>query len=143
MNGDRGLRRLVFILSLAGLLVAGYLVWVKLMPGTSVCTGFGDCEAVNNSIYSEIFGIPIAMLGGLAYAAIAMLTLLETRLPLLTTWGPVAQFGLSLTGMLYSAYLTYIEVAVLHKICPFCVTSAILITLLTIVTAARLRKLLA
>lgn len=140
MSNDTRLRRLALILSLAGLLVAGYLVWVKLMPGTPICTSFGDCEAVNNSAYSSIAGIPIALLGALAYAAIAALLLLETRLPVIATWGPLAQFGLSLTGMLYSAYLTYIEVAVLHKICPFCVTSAILISVLTVLFGVRLRK---
>ncbi len=47
-------------------------------------------------------------------------------------------FGLSLAGTLYSAYLTYIEVAVIHQICPYCVTSAVVITLICILSGIRL-----
>jgi uncharacterized membrane protein len=130
----------ILILSLIGLGVALYLVYIKLFPASPFCMGVGDCEAVNTSIYSEVLGIPIAVFGALAYAVIFLIALLEPRIALLGEWGPVAEFGIAFAGMLYSAYLTYIELYVIHKICPYCVTSAVLITLLTLISAPRAWK---
>jgi uncharacterized membrane protein len=137
---DTLLRRLALIFSVVGLLVALYLVFIKFFPTSSLCVGAGGCEAVNTSIYSEIAGIPIAALGALAYAFILALLLLETRVRLVEEWGPLVVFGVTLAGTLYSAYLTYIEVAVLHAICPYCVTSAVVMVLLFAVASIRLRK---
>lgn len=135
-------RQLALIFSGIGLCVSLYLVSVKVFPSTPYCFGVGDCEAVNTSSYSEILGIPIALLGALAYAAILASLILETKTPLLRRWGPLFEFGLALAGTLYSAYLTYIEVAVITKICPYCVTSAIAITLVCLFCGLRLQHFL-
>jgi uncharacterized membrane protein len=132
----------VLVLGLIGLAVSLYLVSIKLFPSAPFCFGVGDCEAVNTSIYSEIRGIPIAIFGALAYAAILILLLLERRIDFLAEWGPLIEFGLAFAGVLYSAYLTYIEIAVIHKICPYCVISAITITLIAIVSAVRVARML-
>lgn len=140
MFSDQNLRRAALVLSILGLVVSLYLVYIKFNPSSTLCVGVGDCEAVNNSIYSEVRGIPVAVLGALAYAGLLALLLLEPRLEFLETWGPVVVFGLALAGTLYSAYLTYIEVAVIHKICPYCVTSAVVITLILVAASIRLRR---
>lgn len=140
MFSDQNLRRAALVLSILGLIVSLYLIYIKFNPSSTLCVGVGDCEAVNNSIYSEVRGIPVAVLGALAYAGLLALLLLEPRWDLVETWGPVAVFGLALAGTLYSAYLTYIEVAVIHKICPYCVTSAIVITLILVAASIRLRR---
>lgn len=137
---DAHLRSISIGLSALGLLVALYLVYIKFNPASSMCVGVGDCEAVNNSIYSVVNGIPVAALGALAYAALLGIFLLETRSALLGEWGPLAAFGLALTGALYSAYLTYIELFVIFKICPYCVTSAVLITLILGLAVVRLKR---
>jgi len=65
----------------------------------------------------------------MAYVALFALTLLRTRIP--DPWDdyvPLAIFGISLIGVLYSAYLTYLELFVIHAICRWCVSSAIIIT---------------
>ncbi len=136
----RSLRRAILILATIGLIDALYLVWIKIVPSTAMCFGVGDCEAVNTSIYSTIHGIPIALFGALAYAAVLGSVLLEPRMAFFNEWGPLVEFGLAFAGTLYSIYLTYIEVAVLHKICPYCVTSAIVITLIGILSGIRLRR---
>jgi uncharacterized membrane protein len=125
------------ILAVLGILVASYLTWVKLSNQIAFCSGVGDCESVNNSPYAEINGIPVAALGLGAYVLIAVLLLLENRVAVLQRYGPLAVFGLSLTGALYSAYLTYLELFVIHAICPYCVMSAILIAVILILSVLR------
>lgn len=126
-------------LSLLGAADSAYLTWVKLAKSTVLfCAEGGGCDSVNNSIYSEINGIPIAILGLGAYLAIAAVLALEDRAGALATYGPLAVFGLALTGTLYSAYLTYVELFILHAVCPYCVVSAVLITAILILAVVRL-----
>ncbi len=126
--------------SLIGLIDSIYLTWIKLADKTAACSNIGDCESVNNSQYSEIAGIPIALLGAGAFLTIFLLLALEKRLPDQSTSLRMGVFGLSLTGTLYSVYLTYLEIAVLRAICPFCVVSAISIFVLLIVGVIRLKE---
>jgi uncharacterized membrane protein len=132
------LRWTSLIFSLLGALDATYLSYIKLAHVQAVCRGVGDCETVNSSVYSEIYGIPIAILGLAAYVAVAALLILEPRLPALQDYAPLAVFGLALTGTLYSAYLTYVELFVIHAVCPYCVTSALLITVVLVLAVVRL-----
>ncbi len=140
LPSDALLRRLQIVFSAIGLLVAIYLIYIKFYPASTLCVGTGGCEAVNTSAYSEIRGVPIAIFGALAYAFLLATLLFEKRAALVTEWGPMLVFGVSLIGVLYSAYLTYIEVAVLHAICPYCVTSAVMLTLIFILSIFRIRR---
>lgn len=140
MISDTFLRRAALVISGIGLLVALYLVFIKYFPTSTFCVGAGGCEVVNTSVYSEIAGVPIAVLGALAYAFVLVVLILESRNELLEQWGPLVVFGVALAGTIYSAYLTYIEVAVLHAICPYCVTSAVAMLLLFAAATMRLRK---
>lgn len=125
-------------LAALGALDSAYLTWVKLFHLQPFCGTSGDCDTVNNSLYSEIGGVPIAVLGLGAYLVLGALLLLENRWPALATWAPVAVFGMALTGTLYSAYLTYVEVYVIHAVCPYCVVSAVCITGLLVLAVVRL-----
>jgi len=117
----------VLILSLIGLVDSLYLTILKVTNNQSLCLkGIGDCWSVNISRYSEIAGIPVAILGAGVYLAIVLLTLFEDRLPILREYGNLFLFGITLIGVIYSAYLTYVEIAILNAICPFCVLSAVL-----------------
>jgi len=132
--------RLSLALAVLGMLVSGYLTWIKLSNTQAFCSGVGDCEAVNSSAYSEIRGVPVAVLGFAAYLAIAGLLAAEKRLPTLRDYGPLAIFGLALTGTLYSAYLTYVELFVITAVCPYCVASALIITTVLILSILRLLR---
>ncbi|MBM3145093.1 MAG: vitamin K epoxide reductase family protein [Chloroflexi bacterium] len=125
-------------LALLGLADSVYLAWLKLANTTAACAGIGDCESVNNSPYSEIAGVPIAVLGAGAYLAILFFLAIEARSSFWRDYAPMIVFGISLTGVLYSAYLTYVEVAILHAICPYCVVSAILLVALLAIFVVRL-----
>ncbi len=127
-------------LAVLGALDASYLTYIKLAHVVALCRGVGDCESVNNSVYSQVYGFPIAILGLGAYLAIAAVLALEPRLPRLREYGPLAVFGLALTGTLYSAYLTYVELFVIHAVCPYCVASALFMVGLLVLALLRLAR---
>lgn len=121
-----------------GALDAIYLLILKYSHNEGLCLGSGGCATVNASRFSEVMGVPVAAIGLFGFAAIAAVLLLEARLPLLREYGDVLVFGMSLTGVLFSAYLTYLELYVIHAVCPFCVISAVLITTIFVLAVIRL-----
>lgn len=126
-------------LTLLGLGVSIYLTWVKVTNNLAACGPIGDCESVNSSRYAEIAGIPVALLGALGYLAVLAFLVAERWLPRQIENLHLAVFGIALIGTLYSAYLTYIEVAVLRAVCPYCVISAVAMTAIFIISILRLR----
>jgi len=135
---DALIRRVMLGLTGLGLLDTLYLSWLKLAHQEAACASIGDCDVVNASPYSEFMGIPIAVLGAGVYGLILLLLWVEPRLaPARRTQARYAVFGLTLWGVLYSAYLTYLELAVLHAICPFCVLSALVLLFLWILAMIR------
>ena len=138
-DAPRGLRVLLWasvILSGLGVFVSGYLVTKRFTGGSLACTRWAQCDVVNNSVYSQIYGVPVCVIGlagyllllGLAVAALAAHGRTRFRLLLLG-------FVLSLGGVGFSIYLTYLEIYVIEALCAWCVASAIIITLLAVVSA--------
>ena len=127
---------------IAGVVDSVYLTWIKLTGSYATCGPIGNCEAVNSSRYAEIAGIPIALIGILGYLAIIAVVVLEPRLPDQKEGLLLAFFGFTLTGTIYSAYLTYVELVVLNAICPYCVISAVLMLILFGISISKLRELL-
>ncbi len=120
-------QRAIGLLAALGLIDAFYLTWIKIAGTKAACAGVGDCEAVNASIYSEIGGVPVAALGLAMYLLIGVLVWLEAHRPELSEWLQLLVFGLALVGLIFSGWLTYVEIAILQAICPYCVVSAMLI----------------
>jgi uncharacterized membrane protein len=137
---DRSLRLASIFIAVLGAADALYLLIYKYSSNDRMCLGSGDCATVNYSPYSEIYGIPIALLGLLAYLVLLAILVLEPRVRLLRENGPLAVFGISLAGVAFSAYLTYIELFVIFAVCPFCVVSAVTMTLIFILAIIRLVK---
>jgi uncharacterized membrane protein len=127
------------ILSSLGIAVSGYLASKRVLGGSLACTRWAQCDVVNNSVYSKLYGVPICFIGlagyllllALAMAALRTDGLVQRRILLLSLL-------LSLGGVGFSVYLTYIEVYVIEALCSWCVASAIIITLLAIVGAVSL-----
>lgn len=131
-------------LSVVGLLNAAYLSWTRLVNTTIYCgPGSSACDAVSNSIYGQILGIPVAYIGLVSYITILALLLLESRSEFVQTNGPVAVFGLTLIGTLFSGYLQYASIFLLREICPYCVVNAIIMLSLLVISILRLRQSLA
>jgi uncharacterized membrane protein len=133
---DSLLKRVSIALGVIGMIDAAYLTWIKFSHTEAIC-GLGSCSEVNSSVYSEINGVPIAVLGLGAYIVIVAIHLLEDQRNWIGDNALMLIFGLTLIGVLYSAYLTFIEVWVLRAICPYCVISAVVITLMFIISIMR------
>lgn len=123
-------------LALAGVAVAGYLAFVETANASPLCGPVGDCGAVQNSKYATLFGIlPIGVLGLLGYAAILVAWLaLQFGPESLKKWAALALWGCGVFGVLFSAYLTFLEPFVIGATCMWCITSAVLMILLLWVT---------
>ena len=133
----------ILILGIVGMVDAGYLSWAKLVNTVIVCaSGFGDCNSVNNSSYAELYGIPVAYLGFLSYFIISVLATIVIQKKREIFWITYLIFGITLVGLLFSGYLTYIELAVLDAICFYCVISAILMVILFVISLYKTVKLL-
>lgn len=137
-------RMIVAILSMVGLFVALYLLAHNLGLTGPVMCGVGDCETVQASEYAHVGPIPVSGIGVAGYAALLALSIVglqpgRRESPLV---GGLLLAGAA-AGTAFSAYLTYLEAAVINAWCQWCVISAILITAIffaTLPEAARLRK---
>ena len=139
MSRTELLRRISIALTIAGLLVAGYLTYLHLSGSTAaLCSAGGGCDTVRESRYSQIGRIPVAVVGLGGYLAILLVLLLDSPGGALAEYGPMLVFGFTLIGVLYSLYLTYLELFVIVAICPYCVSSAVIITLIFIISIFRL-----
>ena len=131
--------RLVSIgLAVIGVIDTIYLSYVKIAHQEVFCGGSRACDTVNTSPYSVIGGIPIAYLGFIANLVILLILTMETRGSFWKQYSPLIVFGITLAGTLYSFYLTYIEIAVLRAICPYCVVNAVVMLFLFVITLIRL-----
>jgi uncharacterized membrane protein len=128
---DRRLRIAVLVLSLIGIGVAGYLTYVHYAGLKVLCLSSGGCETVQASSYAKLGGIPVAVLGLAGYIGILASLIIRTEL------GRIAGFGIALIGFGFSMYLTYRELFTIKAICQWCVSSAVLMTLLLVLTTIR------
>ena len=120
---SRTLRITLAVLTLAGLGIAGYLTYVHYAGINPVCTAGGSCEKVQTSVYSQLAGVPVALIGLLGY--ISILGLLVAPENETTRFATMA---LALVGFAFSAYLTYRELYSIHAICEWCASSAAILT---------------
>lgn len=118
---DRALRAAVGVSALAGVAVAGYLSWVHYRPESLICTGGGGCETVQESQYSELAGIPVALLGLLAYVAVLALTAVDNPTTRLVT--AIIAIG----GLGFAVYLLALQAFVIDAWCVWCLVNDLLI----------------
>ncbi len=119
------------VLSVIGLGVAIYLTYVETQSVKAFCGPVGDCNAVQSSSYSKVWGIlPVGLLGAAGYIVIfAAWFVGRQNWSWLSKYAPVALFGMALFGTIFSIYLTYLELFVIYAVCIWCISSAIIITL--------------
>ncbi len=131
--------RTLIVIAVLGFVLSAYMLFLHESGGSSFCsvsTTF-DCDVVNRSIYAELFGIPVALLGMVFYVTVAAFIFADR-----TPWGreeprlvALLFFLFALFGVLFSLYLTAIEAFKLHTYCPLCLLSAFFSVLIfTLVT---------
>jgi len=135
-------RQAIALLALVGLFVALYL-WLHALGfgGAIKCGASGGCETVQTSQWAVFLGLPVAFYGVVGYVVVLVVALVALRPAALAQrpWN-VLLAGLATAGVLFTAYLTYLELFVIQAICRWCVGSAIIITLIWIVSLLSLRS---
>jgi uncharacterized membrane protein len=131
---------IVAALALVGIFISLYLTLYKLgIIGELSCT-IGSCETVNASRWSRFLGLPVAVWGLFFYIDVFLIALAGTSARF--EHEPVISYvlaGEAAVGVLFSAWLTYLELSVIHAICIWCVTSAVIVTAILLVSIADLR----
>ena len=129
------------LLSLVGVLLATYLYLYKIgVVGTMMC-GTGSCEVVQTSQWSRFMGVEVSLIGLLGYVGILGVSIAGLQpANQARRWPDTTLVLLSLGGLLFSAYLTYIELFLLHAVCRWCVVSAVIITLIFVISLLAWRR---
>ena len=135
---EKRLRQVTIALAIIGLLVSIYMTIYKVTSNEAMCIGSSGCSEVNASRYSEINGIPVAVLGVVGYATILALLFLDTRLSFFQENGSLVFFGVSLMGFIFTLYLIYLEIALIKAYCPFCLASQAVMIVIFIISVIRL-----
>jgi uncharacterized membrane protein len=124
------------VLALIGLGVAGYLTYVETQLAEAFCGPVGDCNAVQSSPYARIFGvIPIGLLGVIGYVTIlAVWSWGRFRDDRWSQYAYRVIFVLALFGTVFSLYLTYLEPFIIKAVCMWCLSSAVIMTLIMLLS---------
>ncbi len=133
-------RMTIAALSLVGAFVAAYLMLYKIGAIGHLACGLGSCERVNISRWATFLGAPVAAWGVAFYIAMLVVAVAGTS----PAWTGRREISIVLTAMsaigaAFSAWLTYLELYVIGAVCRYCVVSAVIVTLILIVSIADLR----
>lgn len=116
------------LLSLTGLFVSAYLYLYKIGKIGSLACGTGGCETVQWSPWSRVAGIEVALVGVLGYAGLLAVSLASLQPGLVNRrWPAALLLVLAGVGVLFTVYLTYLELFVINAICRWCVASGVII----------------
>jgi uncharacterized membrane protein len=119
------------LLAILGMGVAFYLSFVEITKTEAICGPVGNCNSVQESQYAYLFGIiPIGALGLVGYAAILAAWIFQQYGP--KSWAKfltLAIWVFAWFGILFTIYLTFLEPFVIGATCAWCITSAVLMTL--------------
>jgi len=132
---------IVAALALAGIFISLYLTLYKLGVIGELSCSIGSCETVNTSKWSTFLHLPVAVWGLLFYVEVFLIAVVGTiprfENESLFSGLLVAEAAVA---VLFSAWLTYLELAVIHAICIWCVTSAFIVAIIFVVSVADLRE---
>ena len=133
-------RQAIALLALVGCFVALYLWLHQIGVSGELKCGTGGCDTVQASPWAQQLGIPVALYGVVGYAAILAIALVGLQPAWLERRGPTLLIAaLATGGVLFSAWLTYLELFVIHAICRWCVTSAVIMAAIWLVSLPGLR----
>lgn len=131
---DRVLHRALLLLTFVGIGIAGYLTYIHYKGLDPICAVGHGCEKVQNSKYAKVSGVPVPLIGLVGYVAILGSLLVRGELARLAT------AAMAYGGLIFSGYLTYLELFEINAICQWCVGSAIVMTLIAILATIRVLR---
>jgi uncharacterized membrane protein len=127
------LRAAIASVAAVGLAIAAYLTVVHYTHSSPICTS-GGCEKVQRSSYASVAGVPVALLGLLAYLGVIGSA----------AWrGVAAAFAgcvIALVGVAFSAYLFWAQLARIHAVCQWCLASDVVMAVLAVLCTVRLLR---
>jgi uncharacterized membrane protein len=131
-------------LALIGLGVAAYMSYIEITKSEAVCGPVGDCNTVQESQYAYLFGvIPVGMMGIVGYLAILIAWIIGEYGPeSLRKFSILSIWGMGWFGVLFSIYLTFLEPFVIGASCAWCITSAVVMTLILLASTESAMKVL-
>jgi uncharacterized membrane protein len=132
----RGPRLVLAVGAAVGLAIAVYLTVVHYQGGVPVCASNG-CEVVQRSRYSELFGVPVALLGALVFATLLASALLRSSVVV------AGAAALALAGVVFAVYLVYVQAVVLDAVCTWCIASDTLSAVVAVAAWLRFHRALA
>jgi uncharacterized membrane protein len=134
-------RQAIALLALAGLFVSLYLWLHKLgLIGVLQC-GTGGCDTVQASRYADFLGLPVALYGVVGYAVVFAVSLVAVQRPDAPRRRPdVTLAVLASLGVVFTVYLTALELFVIHAFCRWCLGSAAIITAIMVLSLAPVRR---
>ncbi len=135
-------RKLIILFAILGLIDAAYLTYHHYANTSMVCVALHGCDYVTTSEYSEIFGIPISLLGILYYLAIVTLTIISVKAKDTRLTRRILSLNeiVILIGTITYAYLIYVQADILNAYCIYCLFSAFCTFLIFILNSLDLRK---
>lgn len=131
---DRALHRVLLVLAFIGIGIAGYLTYIHYKGFDPICAVGHGCEKVQNSEWAKLAGVPVPLIGLVGYVGILGSLLVRGELAKLAT------AGMAYVGFAFSLYLTYREIFTIEAICQWCVGSAVVMTLIAIVSTIRVLR---
>lgn len=130
------------LLSLAGLFVSAYLYLYKIGKIGTLACGTGGCETVQLSPWSRVAGLEVSLIGVLGYAGLLVLSLASLQPALVDRKWPTSVLRVfAAFGVAFTAYLSYLELFVIHAICRWCVASGVIIVSIFVVAVLDRRRL--
>jgi uncharacterized membrane protein len=129
------LRRVMIAVTVLGIALASYLVYVHYSGTKPICTASTACLTVQRSQWSKLAGVPVALIGLIGYIGIFFALLTPDR-----EISRTAILGMTFVGVAFSGYLTYRELFSIHAVCEECATSAVFMAFLFICSLWRFLK---
>ena len=134
----RVLNRIIFILSVIGVLIAVYVFQSFVRQTPIVCVNSG-CELVRKNQASYLWGIPVPGVGLIGYSLLAILAFLRTTQTKSQMTLLKIMLGIGTFGVAFVSWFTYTELFVIRAVCTWCAISAVNMTVIFLLTLKSLR----
>jgi len=111
--------------------IAAYLTYVHYSHTVPICVN-GGCETVQKSKYAELDGVPVALLGLIAYVALIATTFVRGIVPVF------ASVLIAFVGVAFSGYLLWAQLGPIGAICQWCIGNDVVIAVVAVLCVVRM-----